>query len=154
VDYKDRNREHQRNYYARLSPEQRKEANRKKYARRKELHGGKTPSHWGSAWSKKNKAHTQASTAWATYVVRDNLNTDFTRESFIEWVKVNRGKPCPICGDEATHIDHILARSKGGQHTQDNLQMLCGTCNRAKHNLLMEEFLSWVNRLKSFNQKS
>lgn len=40
---------------------------------------------------------------------------------------------CLRCG---THIDltvdHIVAESKGGTHTIDNLQTLCAPCNRAK----------------------
>ena len=43
---------------------------------------------------------------------------------------------CAGCTDhfEARHleVDHIIARLKGGTDTPDNLQLLCGNCNRIK----------------------
>jgi hypothetical protein len=38
-----------------------------------------------------------------------------------------------MCGStEEPHYDHITAWSKGGTDTVDNLQILCGPCNRRK----------------------
>lgn len=46
---------------------------------------------------------------------------------------------CPICGKHHTieemEGDHIVAWSKGGKTTIDNLQMLCKKCNREKSNI-------------------
>ena len=46
---------------------------------------------------------------------------------------------CPICGKhheiEEMEGDHIVAWSKGGKTTIDNLQMLCKKCNREKSNI-------------------
>ena len=43
---------------------------------------------------------------------------------------------CANCGDRLRkrllEIDHIIPRSKGGADTDDNLQLLCGWCNRTK----------------------
>lgn len=40
---------------------------------------------------------------------------------------------CVQCGStEEPQIDHIKPWSKGGTHALDNLQLLCGPCNRAK----------------------
>lgn len=43
---------------------------------------------------------------------------------------------CAGCGDhfEARHleVDHIIAKAKGGTDHLDNLQLLCGHCNRTK----------------------
>ena len=37
---------------------------------------------------------------------------------------------CQICGiEEATHVDHILPRSKGGLDYDENLRATCQTCN-------------------------
>lgn len=35
-------------------------------------------------------------------------------------------------------MDHILPKSHGGQTTEDNLQLLCKTCNEKKRNRLIE----------------
>ena len=43
------------------------------------------------------------------------------------------GGMCAQCGStEEPQIDHIKPWSKGGTHSLDNLQLLCGPCNRAK----------------------
>ncbi|HVB25788.1 MAG TPA: HNH endonuclease [Ktedonobacteraceae bacterium] len=46
------------------------------------------------------------------------------------------GGRCVQCGYEGPYIeyDHILPRSKGGQNTVENVQLLCGQCNRKKGN--------------------
>ena len=45
---------------------------------------------------------------------------------------------CVGCGDPMRlrnlELDHIMPRSKGGRHTDANLQLLCGWCNRTKGN--------------------
>lgn len=43
------------------------------------------------------------------------------------------GGQCCYCGStDELQYDHIHPYSKGGKHTIDNLQILCGPCNRAK----------------------
>lgn len=43
------------------------------------------------------------------------------------------GYRCKRCGSHhELHADHIIAESKGGEATLENLQTLCGPCNRAK----------------------
>ncbi len=53
-----------------------------------------------------------------------------------------QGGYCAGCRDhfEARHleVDHIVARKNGGQDTLDNLQLLCGNCNRIKGDRGME----------------
>ena len=49
---------------------------------------------------------------------------------------------CNWCGDEFAmrnlEVDHIIARSKGGTDHLDNVQLLCGHCNRVKGNRGMD----------------
>jgi len=63
-----------------------------------------------------------------------------TYGSIPEHVKVavkhrDKGK-CVQCGYQGPYIeyDHIIPRSKGGQNTVENIQILCGQCNRKKGN--------------------
>ena len=53
-----------------------------------------------------------------------------------------QGGHCAGCGDhfEARHleVDHIIARKRGGTDATDNLQLLCGNCNRIKGDRGME----------------
>jgi 5-methylcytosine-specific restriction endonuclease McrA len=45
------------------------------------------------------------------------------------------GERCRRCGTtEGLTLDHIIPLSKGGTNRIDNLQLLCGPCNRAKGN--------------------
>jgi diadenosine tetraphosphate (Ap4A) HIT family hydrolase/5-methylcytosine-specific restriction endonuclease McrA len=48
------------------------------------------------------------------------------------------GGRCALCGatrdERPLDIDHIVPRSRKGQNTLDNLQVLCSKCNRAKGN--------------------
>ena len=47
-----------------------------------------------------------------------------------------QGHRCAHCGEvfpiESLQADHVLAWSKGGKTTPDNLQLLCAKCNNSK----------------------
>jgi len=53
------------------------------------------------------------------------------------------GRKCAYCGIENVpfEIEHILARSKGGSNRVSNLCLSCHSCNQAKGNKSVEEFL-------------
>ena len=49
---------------------------------------------------------------------------------------------CMYCGQEATQVDHIIPRKRGGGHDLDNLVACCGPCNSRKGALEEGVFLT------------
>jgi len=40
---------------------------------------------------------------------------------------------CAYCGSQKNlEVDHIIPLSRGGRHDEDNMQILCRSCNRRK----------------------
>lgn len=58
---------------------------------------------------------------------------------------------CAYCGKELEYrdmtLDHVKARSKGGEDTYDNLLCTCNTCNHAKADLGLSRFRRMIQRL-------
>jgi 5-methylcytosine-specific restriction endonuclease McrA len=46
---------------------------------------------------------------------------------------------CQYCGDRADSIDHVMPRSRGGQHTWENVAAACRPCNLGKRDRTPEE---------------
>ena len=61
-----------------------------------------------------------------------------------ERVFMRDGRVCQLCGtDEGEmHIDHIIPRKAGGDHSLDNLRVLCKSCNLRKGALNEGVFLA------------
>lgn len=63
-----------------------------------------------------------------------------------EWIKLRKaalkrdGHRCRYCGNEATQADHIVARSKGGTDSLENLAACCPVCNKIAGGNLFESF--------------
>lgn len=49
---------------------------------------------------------------------------------------------CAYCGGRAETIDHVVPRSRGGQHRWDNCVACCARCNHRKADRLLAE-LGW-----------
>jgi 5-methylcytosine-specific restriction endonuclease McrA len=49
------------------------------------------------------------------------------------------GHKCQYCGRPAENVDHVFPRSRGGQHTWDNVVAACRRCNGRKENRLPHE---------------
>ena len=49
------------------------------------------------------------------------------------------GRRCQYCGRDADSIDHVVPRSRGGQHTWENVVAACRRCNLAKGSRLLGE---------------
>ncbi|MEG4225474.1 RNA-guided endonuclease IscB [Microcoleus sp. N9_B2] len=60
-----------------------------------------------------------------------------------EYLLEKWSRKCAYCGitDVAFEIEHILAKSKGGSNRVSNLCLSCHSCNQAKGNKPVEEFL-------------
>ncbi|MCC3475724.1 MULTISPECIES: RNA-guided endonuclease IscB [unclassified Microcoleus] len=60
-----------------------------------------------------------------------------------EYLLAKWGRKCAYCGIENVpfEIEHILARSKGGSNRVSNLCLSCHSCNQAKGNQPVGEFL-------------
>jgi 5-methylcytosine-specific restriction endonuclease McrA len=50
---------------------------------------------------------------------------------------------CAYCGHKAETIDHVVPRSRGGQHIWENCVASCMSCNHRKADRLLEE-LGWT----------
>jgi 5-methylcytosine-specific restriction endonuclease McrA len=46
---------------------------------------------------------------------------------------------CQYCGAPAENIDHVLPRSRGGQHLWENVVAACRRCNSRKEDRLPSE---------------
>jgi 5-methylcytosine-specific restriction endonuclease McrA len=49
------------------------------------------------------------------------------------------GGRCQYCGKRAESIDHVVPRSRGGQHTWENVVAACSRCNTAKRDHFLED---------------
>ena len=75
---------------------------------------------------------------WKRHLVelKENPNKQGIPEHVKAQVFYRDGGRCVQCGYTGPYIeyDHIMPRSKGGQNTVENIQLLCGQCNRRKGN--------------------
>jgi 5-methylcytosine-specific restriction endonuclease McrA len=46
---------------------------------------------------------------------------------------------CQYCGAPAENLDHVVPRSRGGEHSWENVVASCRRCNSKKENRLAEE---------------
>jgi 5-methylcytosine-specific restriction endonuclease McrA len=52
------------------------------------------------------------------------------------------GGRCVYCGAAATSLDHVVPRSRGGEHCWENVVAACGRCNHAKADRALHD-LGW-----------
>ena len=75
-------------------------------------------------------------------------------EDTLLWAQDGKCDPKYGCGQPFTeagghHLDHRVPLSKGGLHDDENLQLLCHACNRAKGAMMPGEWL----RHKRYNER-
>lgn len=75
--------------------------------------------------------------------------TRWRRDPFYEsaeWKSLRRkaldrdGHTCRYCGNVATQADHVIARTKGGSDSIDNLAACCALCNKIASGTLFGSF--------------
>jgi 5-methylcytosine-specific restriction endonuclease McrA len=49
------------------------------------------------------------------------------------------GWVCQYCGQSAENVDHVIPRSRGGEHSWDNVVAACRRCNSRKENRFPHE---------------
>jgi 5-methylcytosine-specific restriction endonuclease McrA len=52
---------------------------------------------------------------------------------------------CAYCGAKADTVDHVVPRSRGGEHSWENCVAACATCNHRKADHMLAE-LGWALR--------
>ncbi len=87
-----------------------------------------------AAWRKANPE--------AIRIIRQNYRArkrtnggTLSKDLAIKLFKLQKGK-CPCCKQplgDTYHLDHIVPIALGGLNTDDNIQLLRGTCNHQKH---------------------
>jgi 5-methylcytosine-specific restriction endonuclease McrA len=70
---------------------------------------------------------------------------NFTAEEFKALCE-SYGNKCLACGDTeaALQADHIVPLTRGGSNDIDNIQPLCGTCNRKKFVSIVDYRSGWI----------
>lgn len=62
---------------------------------------------------------------------------------------------CNLCGDKLNkysfHIDHTIAKSKGGESSINNFQFLCEKCNRGKFIWTTKEYIEHCKKIVKNN---
>lgn len=83
----------------------------------------------------------------------DDLQDDRNnyRQKAFEYSDSNRGwYTCARCGKKfrrtGMDVDHIVPRSKGGDNSIHNLQLLCAHCNRSKGADTKDTFSDFIRR--------
>lgn len=91
-------------------------------------------------------------TQYRTNAIKRNLEFSLTVEEF---VGINH-KPCHYCGGMNNYVriaqsgNGIDRKDNSKGYTLENSVPCCSICNRAKHAMDYDEFISWTERLSSY----
>jgi len=60
---------------------------------------------------------------------------------------------CVYCGAAhgPMHLDHVVAKNRGGQDTADNLVVACASCNSAKQDMTIRQFLALLRNSRGWS---
>jgi len=99
-------------------------------------------------WHKSNPAQSKANKSNAKHTRRaKEYATRVNPYGIYQWMKRVKSTPvvtCHWCGESMLGIlavfDHVIAISKGGAHTLENLCVSCGSCNSSKKDKLPHQW--------------
>lgn len=85
-------------------------------------------------------------------------NMAFTIKDFLDKVGNNpkcalTGKPIDLMKPRTYQLDHITPRSRGGENTLDNCQLVLKEANLAKHTLSSEEFVKLCREVVDYHDR-
>lgn len=84
--------------------------------------------------------------------ITSSFNPDPAEKRRIELAQ-RFGWVCWYCGYKIYvgdgHLDHVIPTCKGGPDVIDNWALACEFCNMAKHSKPLDEFMSWVEWMRS-----
>ncbi|WP_204206108.1 phage replisome organizer N-terminal domain-containing protein [Mammaliicoccus sciuri] len=64
------------------------------------------------------------------------------KEVGLEMPKPEDERICAYCGENATTLDHIIPKSKGGSDSPENVVDCCKSCNSSKKDKYLSEFIN------------
>lgn len=91
---------------------------------------------WSRDWRSENrdKARSYVRNRRARLKALEGSHSD----ADVKWLFTSQRGRCVCCKcslrRSGFHVDHVVAVSNGGSNDRGNLQLLCPTCNRRKHN--------------------
>jgi 5-methylcytosine-specific restriction endonuclease McrA len=82
------------------------------------------------AWMDENRERSNYTKALRKHKIRAGGGSI----DLVDWLALcdEYGNKCLRCGKPEVTMDHVVPISKGGAHSIDNLQPLCGSCNSSK----------------------
>ena len=117
----------------------------------RELHGN----FWKKVYAKLSRKMSALKSSLKKRSLDNEVEFDITLDTLKEMFLEVYSKGCPYCKKQLTFrniaCDHIVPLNKGGPSVQDNLQLICRTCNTRKGPLNEEDFLNiidWANKQK------
>lgn len=63
------------------------------------------------------------------------------------------GRPIDLQNSQSYNLDHIVAKSKGGDNSLDNCQIACREANQAKNDLTYDEFIQLCKDVLANHEK-
>ena len=83
-----------------------------------------------------------------TKPTKKNVLEKFSGKSFCSLC----GTACDFKNSKSYSFDHYIPRSRGGDNSLENMQLLCMECNMMKHAMLQEEFLEKCKMIVEYNK--